>query len=477
MSRDWRLNLRIDNRICHVQANKIVHEELEQETEYLHKLRIVQKCNLNNCCDHSWMEDVDIDNTQYLETLVHIGYELAVIWFDGSWPTSPEFEERLLEYHDGEWQDKNWMCAGHIINKPDRYPHWHHQCIVVNLKAWAEDEYPKLNKYANKKNAGFVASAECIHDDYTPLELVPDKSRDLRSLGSREDWGDRFIHYCLGSGYSVLNLPEAVREHKVCIYPEDDIEATKEWLLDPNFVDGKTQEELYSYGFNLPEDKLELWGYKIQHIQVLYVTNTETVPKECPQPGFTVMAVPCSGLHQFWHIAQALDTLKRVIWFDFNPHAIAWTKLVLEEWDGVDFDSFYKANIHRITDNSVISPECVIYEQDLVNEFINRMGDDWVNTFNRIKKLDHEFTCVNAVKNWDLLADVIGNNETVFLQVTNIWQYESNYLNTEKFVAQRAFIDLLSTILNSNKDLYVTGDTPGGNYLEYQNVKLMTGIY
>jgi len=477
MSRDWKLNLRQDNRICHIQITDVVHEELINEPEYLQKIRTIQKCNFNNCCDHSWLEDASMDNVQHLETLANMGYELAVIWFDGSWPTSPEFEERLLEWHDGEWSNKKWMCAGHIINKPDRYPYWHHQCIVINLKAWLEEDRPSLNKFANKKGAGFRSSSTCIHDDYTPIELIPDSTINSKNSKVRDDFADPFIHYSLGSGYCVLNLPEEVREHKVCIYPEDDIEQTKEWLLNPNFLDGKTQEQLYEYGFSLPEDKLELWGYKIQHVQVLYVTNTESVPKDCVRPGFDVIAVPCSGLHQFWHMAQAIDTLKRVVWFDFNTHAIAWTKLVLEEWDGEDFDSFYKNNINRILENSVISPDCVLYNQDLALEFIEKMGPDWKDTFNKIKQINHEFICVDAVKNWELLAEAVGDNGTVFIQLTNIWQYESNYLNTDIFVAQRAFVDLIACLLKSNKDLYVSGDTPGGNFLEYQNIKLMTGIY
>ena len=172
------------------------------------------------------MEDVDVSSHDYLRTICRLGYELAVLWFDGSWPQSDDFETKLLEYHDGAWKDKDWMCAGHIINRPGRYPHWHHQCIVINLKEWNIGQ-PKIHNFAGAKHSGFIASEECIHDDYTPLELKPDETQNCRNLQVREDFADQFIHWCMGNNYTVLNIPEDVREEKICIYPEDDIEITK----------------------------------------------------------------------------------------------------------------------------------------------------------------------------------------------------------------------------------------------------------
>ena len=49
---------------------------------------------------------------------------------------------------------------------------------------------------------------------------------------------------------------------KVCIYPEDDVEETLEWLLDDDFLMDKTPKESLEFGYNLPEDKMELYGLK-----------------------------------------------------------------------------------------------------------------------------------------------------------------------------------------------------------------------
>ena len=42
--------------------------------------------------------------------------------------------------------------------------------------------------------------------------------------------------------------------------------------------------------------------------------------------------------------------------------------------------------------------------------------------------------------------EAIGKDNNVFLQVSNIWQYETNYLNTPHHQAQAAFINLINEL-------------------------------
>jgi len=81
------------------------------------------------------------------------------------------------------------------------------------------------------------------------------------------------------------------------------------------------------------------------------------------------------------------------------------------------------------------------------------------------------------VTEWKRLVDAIGNDNTVFLQVSNIWQYEINYVNTTHFQAQAAYINLINEVLSNNKDLFVTGDTPSGVYQGYRNMKEIASIF
>ena len=63
------------------------------------------------------------------------------------------------------------------------------------------------------------------------------------------------------------------------------------------------------------------------------------------------------------------------------------------------------------------------------------------------------------------------------MQLTNIWQYEVNYLNSDGLDAQIAFLNLINTVLKNNKSLHFTGDTPSGIHYRNKNIAELKGIY
>ena len=478
-----------DTEIMHIVTHACVHDELLTESEYRAKLRKVTKIKLTNECTHSWTEyDRSFYDAEFLKQLHSEGYLMVCFWYDGSYPEEG-FEEELVRLYNEDWQDRNWLCSGNIIYRDWRpwYPKWHHQCVVLNLSAWTNAGHPNINRVdrRDKRKPDFIVSPEHYHDNYTPMWIRKQFNEvdrtDLKMELNDLDW---LIPNALNCNLEVLNHPHSLRQYKRCLYAEDRIAETKTWLMDNEFNESRTPRQVVEYGYELDEDKMELYGYKIQQYQVIYVTNTERVPSRSnlmDQVGFTKMVMPCSGLNQFWHISKDLNTIKEVLWFDFNPYAIAWTKLVLEEWEpGVTkFTDFYHNNIMRVIGDGIISPDCVIYDDDLVDRLITDMGgeEEFTAKMWQIKQLKHTFLEVNAVKQWDKLADAVGSDNTVFLQLTNVWQYESNYLNTKPFEAQINFLNLCKTVTENNPVVYFTGNTPGGKHCNYMNMKSVVDIY
>lgn len=482
MSGGFNLHVKEFNRIIHVLPNARIHPELDGYDEYTSKLRQISKICINNELEHSWCELIHPHSTIWLETLHSMNYELAVVWFEGCWPFSDEFEQELLKLHDGDWAEERWMCAGHIINREtdSRYPFWHHQCIVINLQAYADCGFPNLNKHLAKRPS-YIASEETFHDDYTPMYLTPTPGDRQELVETRHRYMDALIPNSLKLGYKVFNLPQQVRDHKTCCYPEDQVEETASWILDSNFLSDKTPKESLEFGYNLHEDKMELYGYKNQQTQVLYITNTESIPKfDKTGKNFTHMMLPCSGLNQLWHLGNHIDSLEKVTFFDFNPYAIEWTKIVINEYDpDTNFTEFYEQNIQRVIGDGVIAPECCLYRPELVTRLIEGMGgfEEWKRKLNKIREIPREFIQVNIVKDWGDFVEASGEDHTLFINVTNIWQYEVNYVNTDYFDAQLAFIKLITALNKRHKDVFFTGNTPGGLHYTYQNAKIMTGVY
>ena len=89
-----------------------------------------------------------------------------------------------------------------------------------------------------------------------------------------------------------------------------------------------------------------------------------------------------------------------------------------------------------------------------------------------LKKKKHD----NIVKDFDKIVDMVGENKQVHLQISNIWQYEINYLNTPLFEAQENFVKMINELLRNDNVVYFSGDTPGGMFYEYADMRLLPGI-
>lgn len=465
--------------IVHVIFEEILVPELQNETTYAGKLKKTMEINMINTNEHAYVKagDWTHHHPMLLQQLCDMNFKLIVLWFDGSWPSSDQLNDELLKCLD-EWGSE-WLVAGHLIDRlvSAESPTFHKQCIVLNAKKYQELNFPML-EYNLPGFPKYIASEENIHDDYTPMYLEP-IGDDWPNLDFTGDSFDALIPISLMNNLYVHNLPYSVRNEKYCMYPEDDIEETKEWFLDPEW-NKRTDIDTFEYPYdNVHEDKRELYGFKVMDSQVIYITNTETVPME-DKLDANIIAVPCSGLSQFKHMANAIDTLERVVWFDFSPYAIKWISEVLDKWDGRNFTKFWYDNKHLLKEWGFFDIDVAIFEEDSVEEFYESFGgeDEWVKIWERIKKVEHKVIQLDVVKEYEKLINKIdsSSDKTVFLQTSNIWSYEINYLNTPGFAAQTAYLNLLNELVLTSKDLIYTGDTPHGFYHNYINIKQLSGV-
>lgn len=463
------------NRIVHVAFNGAMIPSLQQHNEYVTKLRKMAEISLTNTCNHHKLVCGQYNNKilkENINTAKSMGYELAVVWFEGSWPTTEEFEENLLDVYDNVWSKTDWLVAGHIIDKrpATEMAEFDPQCVIINLKEYSDDMTEFLEVMPN-----YERSDEHVHDDYTPMYLKPTDTR--RKKYSSGSIFNKMMYNSLDRGMMVHNLPYSVRQEKYCCYPEDDLELTMEWLLDTDLA-SRSDEYMYKVIDSLSEDKEGLFAYKMMDKVSLYITNTESVPnrKVDTERNLDVMTCPCSGLHQFVHMINAKNTLKRVIWTDFSEAGLWWTEYLINNWDGTNFTEFYQSNKQYIHDTFDIQDDTITYDESLVHEFFNIVGDEWKDDWDYIRGLDHHFVKIDLINEWERLVDMIGTDHNVMIQISNIWQYEINYVNSVHFQAQAAYINLINELLKNNKDLYVTGDTPSGVFYDYQNMKEVTEI-
>ena len=71
-----------------------------------------------------------------------MGYRYAVVWFDGVWADTEDFNKRLLSEIDriNNSADKGWIVAGEI--QEDRYAYFYRSLLIINLQTWLDNEQP-----------------------------------------------------------------------------------------------------------------------------------------------------------------------------------------------------------------------------------------------------------------------------------------------------------------------------------------------
>ena len=456
--------------VCHITINELICEELEHATDdYISVLKQITNLNVSLACSGAHMLDAKREGlNDVLTSLNKFGFKLAVIWAEGAWPTD-DLDSDLLACAK-EWNmGPKWMAAGHILvrkNKP--YPQFHNQCIVINLAECGKgDDGFVLNSTGDANNwtaNNWTMSEEHLHDDYTPV-WVDGKIEKIqhdeitRNIDNKNVF-DMAMRAALNNETRIHNLPFNIRNKKECCYPEDDIKwAETSIFKDLDMMDEEDRLDwLYDIADNYP-DKKSLFEFKVMREQVLYITNTESVPSILDQQ-LQVIVCPCSGLHQFKYIANNIDTMEKVLWTDFSPYAVAWTKIVVNEWNGLDYDSFYNANFSRINYNGGI-----IYSKPMVDKFINSFSstEEWLEIWNKIKDLEHCYHNFNLINEWKKVIPLIGQHKNVMLQCSNIYAYEANYLN-KGIVTTQAVIEYITEALGVSNKVILNGDANGTFY-------------
>lgn len=487
------INLNPDLRAINITFDEPQVEELEAYPAYAGKLKKCQTVNMKNMSDfphlhhHTWRH---MDGFDMVNMALQMGFQYAIVWADGSWPTDDDFNEKLME--EIEFWDEDdipWLCAGHLIARHGQLPHFHQQCVVINLKEWETCKRPDLDQYHLKFWPNFIKSKETINSKYTPLWIGPNnelsledqhKGMDLGSDGWEANFLDALIPQAIRNGRKVWNLSYEIRNTKICVYPEDDIESTIEWLMDTEYSDKyKNMLDINNAKFQLPEDKRDLYTLKSLDHSIMYITNTESIPRAQWAAGKPIdtLIVPASGLNQFEYMLQTIDTIKTVNWMDFSKYGIGWTKHVLENWDGRDFKQFVKDNIHIIDEMGFPDNGVKNFSEKNADAFEQaHTEEEWLAGWDRIRNLEHNFMQLDVVKQWDQIVKAAGENNTVHLQLSNIYQYEINYLNTPLFEAQENFVKMINAMMRNNNVVYFSGDTPGGLYYDYADVRLLPGI-
>lgn len=349
---------------------------------------------------------VDKTINQVLNKALVSGADYCIVMSVGHFVSDPKFFTYI-----NSWIDKiDFFVTGHIIDKnsnnsqTDSHNHYwglHKQCMVVNLKYYEEFGKPDWGDKFISEDKIEVAKAKRsttdIHDDYTPIFLEPTKETQV-CTPYVDGWN--FINKSLENGLKVYNFHPKIRDTKKYTYPSKDIEILKEQLDWVNNILTGAPKCVFFWNTEPYNDIKRATGKKVKKLYSVAA-------------GFKTNFI----LNKFDFYE---DT--EIIYFDYSKQALAFKKLLLEEWDGRNYPKFLKyiKSKYQINETFGASTEGKTYE-DLWNKELIDWGNEELlyQHWQKYKKLKHKFLYCDILDNPEKLINIIDDTEDSYIWWSN----------------------------------------------------------
>jgi len=159
---------------------------------------------------------VSADIDELLKIALAQGKKYCLIQESGNMIFDHSFYKTLAPYLNND----NWFAIAHIIAKESTGIH--PQTIFVNVENWNRIGQPSYQEHAPNSPIDLIVpkkSLSNIHDDYTPLWILPSKNTTAVS-DYQPGWG--WINSALEAGLIVRNFTHDMRQYKVFLYPDKD---------------------------------------------------------------------------------------------------------------------------------------------------------------------------------------------------------------------------------------------------------------
>jgi hypothetical protein len=431
-------------------TNMTEHEKFKEITEFFTRFKyfgpIIVKTSVNEVLDEALTHKVDYCIVQSVGHIIK----------------DAEFFKHIEKYI----KDMNFFVTGHIMDKESEnsqnskgkgYYGLHKQCILVNLKYYEKFDKPVFgDKTATKEEivAKALRHAVDIHDDYTPLSLRPTSETNV-CTPLVDGWN--FINKSLENGLTVYNFHPKIRESKVYLYPNKsaaDLERQLSWIN--NIV-------------NYAPTCVFFWNTET-YADLKYVKLQTPVKK--------LYAVAASFKPNMILNTFGFTEETEVIYYDYSKQALAFKKMLLQNWNGEDYPKFLRwaKSKYQINETGGIKTEHETYE-DLWQREIAWWGSEKAikDHWDRYKKLKHSYIHLDVCVTPEKLTSIVTPEESSVIWWSNAFHtVGAHYLRGLQGVTD-CYNEWINQLNNKNPNLWILGkdylDRPieGDTLKEYIN--------
>ena len=330
----------------------------------------------------------------------------------------------------------------------------HKQCLLINLNYYKKFDKPVYGDKNSKETEVIKAKRHIydIHDDYTPLSLKP--TEETVSCTPLVD-GWNFINTSLANGLTVYNFHPKIREQKQYVYPNKSATELQRQLSWINNIISYAPTCVFFWNTETYQD--------LKYVKLDKPINKLYSVAAAFKPNFILN-----------HFGFKEDT--EVIFYDYSKQALAFKKMLLTHWDGVNYPEFLKwaKDKYQINETAGIKTENESYEF-LWNQEITRWGseENLKNHWDKYKKLKHTYIYCDVCESPQKLTSIITNHETDVIWWSNAFHtVNAHYLRGLQGV-QNCYNKWLTQIKDKNENIYIMGKdhlnqpVEGGTLKEY----------
>lgn len=191
---------------------------------------------------------------------------------------------------------KDFLVAGHVLDRGAAYYELHLQCYVVNLKKYLALGCPVVGQQELDSTHIQVVpkrSTENIHDDYTPLWVA--RGDYVRDEYQHKCHGWNIISTAFANQENVVIFGNSIRDNKIHFYPESPRDFNKQLG----------------------------WAYhRLNYCQSEFVHTSNTEEIHLPVKQYQQVVTPASGT---WFLDYVTDDATVVI-YDYNQASLDYWK-------------------------------------------------------------------------------------------------------------------------------------------------------
>lgn len=460
-------------------------QQLNKNPILKQKLQILQQVESINHLRGGVVNLYNPSDTSWLIAAQKMGYRYAVVWHDGCWASSEEYNDVLLTEIDrfNDESEGDWLIAGQLNIDTIYYPWFNPSVLVINIAKWMEVDQP--NPYVIPSSNPMWHRVKPMHEDWedsvygiTNIDKYRRREEIKREKKRNQDWwkvsdhdhngelkevtpqefnfekqnefGNAWIAWALRRRLYVWGLSDKFMDELTYTRPHIGTETFESGITGGEF--DKTQ---VSY------QARNLVGRALSPTSPVYFVNTEPSQPQTSEllenTDFDCYTGASAGFKLLYYAYKygVNPGFTNFVFFDFDTDSVNFKRETLKQWDGTDYPGWVEAWMERNPD---------AYGQDLgfVRErwptVVDQFGgtESWRDFWTQISFCDLSVVQCDLINGHDELFKKLDNKRT-FMWSSNIYSYILPKLLAQPFQLESSFISLITKLKTTHADSWFSG--------------------